>query len=186
MRKTLLWIAPFIFALSIAITAADKPKVAVQDPQKAYTGLNRCKMCHRGEKNGNMFEIWEASQHAKAYQTLLTDQAKEVYAKTGKEGKPEEDAACLKCHVTGHNVSADLTKNIKFEEGISCETCHFAGNDYWPKNVMENYDEAVKKGMNPDPKSFCITCHNAESPTFKGFDFDTYWKKIEHKVPPRQ
>ena len=35
-----------------------------------YVGSEKCKMCHKTEKQGNQFGIWEASAHAKAYATL--------------------------------------------------------------------------------------------------------------------
>ena len=35
-----------------------------------YIGVKKCKMCHKGEKKGEVFEKWEKSTHAKAFETL--------------------------------------------------------------------------------------------------------------------
>ena len=34
-----------------------------------------------------------------------------------------------------------------------------------------------------NPEELCITCHNAESPTYVDFDFAESWEKIKHNVP---
>jgi hypothetical protein len=36
----------------------------------------------------------------------------------------------------------------------------------------------------PDEKT-CLKCHNADSPTFKGFDYKAALAKIEHHIPPK-
>lgn len=157
----------------------------VSADKHAYTGATKCKICHSGEKNAMVFEKWQASPHAKAYEVLAGESAKAVYAKLGKSGDPQADPACLKCHVTGYGLDSALVAKVVATEGVTCEACHGAGGDYWKKNVMENRDLALAAGLNPDPKAACVTCHNDKSPTFKGFKFEEAWKKIEHHLPPK-
>ena len=41
----------------------------------------------------------------------------------------------------------------------------------------------MEAGMVVPNEKTCTTCHNEESPTFKGFDFATYNEKIAHPNP---
>lgn len=183
--KNVILLITFVLSFGIALIAADVPKLQVQDPQHEFAGLDRCKMCHRGDRNGNIFEKWEASPHAKAYETLASEKSKEVYAKLGKTGNPQEDPSCLKCHITGWGVDTKFTEKVKLSDGLSCESCHFAGADYWKKSIMENREEAIKQGLNPSAEKSCVGCHNEESPTYKEFEYDKFWKEIEHKIPAK-
>ena len=165
------------------------PTPAADAPAHEYVGVKKCKICHKKEEDGNQYGIWEKSAHAKAYETLATDQAKEI-AKAKGIDDPQKAAACLECHVTAYPVMADLAnQKITMEEGVSCESCHGPGSDYYKKSVME----AVSSGET-DPASVglvipkedtCTRCHNDKSPTFKGFDFKEMYKKIAHPLPKK-
>ncbi len=50
---------------------------------------------------------------------------------------------------------------------------------------MENREEAIANGMivHENLESFCIGCHNAESPTYVEFNLEEMWAKIKHSVP---
>jgi Cytochrome c554 and c-prime len=149
----------------------------------AFAGLKKCKMCHKGEKKGNIFESWQAGPHAKAYAELASEKSKLVYAELGKEGNPQEDPECLKCHVTGAGFDITLTEKIIKNDGVSCESCHNAGADFFKMSIMKVKDDAIANGLNPDPKATCITCHNEESPTYKPFVTDERWEEIKHSRP---
>jgi len=148
-----------------------------------YMGMKKCSMCHKGEVKGAIFEKWQGSQHAKAFTNLTDTAAAEVYKKLGKTGNPQQDAACLKCHITG--AGADSAKAVALikDEGVTCEACHGAGADYGKMSVMKDKAAAVAAGMSADPKATCIKCHNQESPTFKAFKFEEMWTKIAHAKP---
>ena len=47
-----------------------------------YVGAGKCKNCHRSSKAGGQFGSWQKSKHAKAFETLASDEAKFV---TGSE-----------------------------------------------------------------------------------------------------
>jgi hypothetical protein len=50
---------------------------------------------------------------------------------------------------------------------------------------MESKEESVKNGLKVYEKmeDLCISCHNAESPTYVDFKLDEYWAKIKHTIP---
>ena len=43
--------------------------------------------------------------------------------------------------------------------------------------------KSVAAGLIIPNKATCVTCHNEKSPTFKGFDYATYFAKIAHPNP---
>ena len=48
---------------------------------------------------------------------------------------------------------------------------------------MKNLTLAKSKGLIMPDEKLCKTCHNEESPNYKGFDFKTYVAKIAHNDP---
>jgi len=153
-----------------------------------FVGAETCGMCHKSDKQGSQLKIWQESKHSKAYESLKTEKADQVAKEKGFTTKAVDTPECLKCHVSGYNVDASLLgKKFKMEDGVQCETCHGAGEDYKTKKIMENKDEAIKNGLIVPTKieDFCITCHNAESPTYVDFNFAEMWDKIKHPVPEK-
>lgn len=154
--------------------------------QHSYVGANTCGMCHKSEKAGQQLSIWQNSKHAEAYKLLQTEKADKIAKEKGFETKAVETPECLKCHASGYNVDASmLEKKFSVEDGVQCETCHGPGSDYKSMKVMKNKEDAVANGLvlYEKPEELCITCHNAESPTFVEFDFATMWAKIKHNKP---
>lgn len=162
--------------------------VGVSNAENKFVGAKACAMCHKSGKGGTSFVVWEKSRHAQAYQTLLGDEAKKIAKKKGLKVAPNEAPECLKCHVTGGGSAKNVEASFKKEEGVTCEACHGAGSAF--KMVHSKGDLAKSKaaGLNPGEKTekFCTTCHNAESPTFKGFKLDAMWAKIEHGLPAKK
>jgi len=157
--------------------------------QNKYVGTKMCAPCHRSEKQGKQFDIWKNSNHAKAYQTLTTAKANEI-AKARGIAKPAAEATeCLQCHVVGYGDDAKLAeKSFDFKEGVQCETCHNAGSAYKTITVMKDNAKAVAAGMRELKdeaaiETFCKTCHNQKSPSYKDFNFKERWAKIKHEVP---
>lgn len=154
--------------------------------QPSYVGVKTCGMCHKSEKAGKQLSIWEGSKHSKAYEVLLTEKANQIASEKGFKTKAVETPECLKCHTSGSDVDASkLEKKFKIEQGVQCETCHGPGSDYKSKKVMENKEDAVAKGLKlyENPEDLCLTCHNAESPTYVDFNFAESWEKIKHNKP---
>jgi Cytochrome c554 and c-prime len=157
----------------------------------AYVGAAVCGMCHHTEKQGKQLDIWKASAHAKAYETLKTAEADSIAKAKGLTTKAVESEACLKCHVSGYNVDASLKGDkFKMEDGVQCETCHGPGGDYKTLKVMKSKDDAIANGLlfyntEADRVALCKDCHNSESPTFneKTANFTEMWDKIKHTIP---
>jgi len=152
-----------------------------------FVGATKCATCHKTAAQGEQYVKWQASEHAKAFATLATPEAKELGKKLGVED-PQKDAKCLKCHVTGYGAAAAL-HGPKYDpaEGVGCESCHGAGGDYIKKATMEGVTggtiTAASVGLViPDEKT-CKGCHNEESPSYKGFDFAKMSEKIAHPLP---
>jgi hypothetical protein len=182
MRKFILGIMVLSFTVYLlAQESADKHQ---------YVGVSKCKTCHKSAKQGEQLGKWEASKHASAYKTLLTEEAAKIAKDKGLDKAPNEAPECLKCHVTGHDADASMkAESFAMEDGVQCESCHGAGSDYRKKSIMKSREESIKNGMaailveDGSAEKLCITCHNKESPTYEGFEFKEMWTKIAHPVP---
>lgn len=160
-----------------------------QKKEFQYVGADKCKMCHKGPKNGEIFEIWLKSKHASAFTVLASEEAKAVAQKKG-IADAQKDAKCLKCHVTAYDKPAAVkTATLTLAEGVSCESCHGPGSEYKSMKAMKDLAagtiQPASVGLNPEPMKTCATCHNEQSPTFKKIDFVQAFKQIEHKVPKK-
>lgn len=153
--------------------------------ENAFVGAEKCKMCHNAPAKGAQFTRWAESRHAKAYQTLAGEEAKKLAAARG-IADPQKAPECLKCHVTGQGAPANLlTDKYKAEEGVSCESCHGAGGAYWKMEIMKDRAKSMAAGLEIPTEKTCARCHNAESPTFKGFDYKAKAAVIAHPNPQR-
>jgi hypothetical protein len=156
--------------------------------EHAFTGAAKCKTCHNKPADGAQYDQWMATKHAKAFATLASEQSKAIAKEKG-IADPQTADACLKCHVTGHGAApALLGEKYAKTEGVSCETCHGAGQAYFPMKVMKEVAAgtitAASVGLITKPtKDMCVKCHNAESPTFKAFNYDEAIKKVAHPKP---
>lgn len=152
-----------------------------------YVGVKLCSMCHKAEKTGNQFGIWQKSLHASAFTNLKTPKADELAKAKGLKKPAAESPECLECHVL--NVDAKLAdKTFDMKDGVQCEVCHGAGSAYKTMAVMKDKAKAVVAGLilykdDAAIEAKCKTCHNDKSPTFKGFVFKDMWAKIKHPVP---
>jgi hypothetical protein len=176
-----------VFSVQALVSTVGAEEEKAEAAKHEFVGAAKCKICHKKEEQGAQYTKWEASPHAKAYETLGTPEAIELGKKVGVE-KPQESDTCLRCHVTGHGAPAELlgTKYSK-EEGVGCESCHGAGGDYYKKKTMAAITageiEGASVGLVRPTKERCMECHNDQSPTFKGFDYEKYWAKIDHSWP---
>jgi hypothetical protein len=144
----------------------------------SYIGAQKCKTCHRSEKRGKQFILWEDSRHSKSYEVLFSDSALEEAEKQKLEKHPSESPECLKCHGPLYEKAPELKA-----EGVSCEICHGPGSAYKKIKIMKNREEAIKNGLLAYDsveaiKTKCQTCHTGEH-----FNFDSSWEKIKHPIP---
>ncbi len=152
-----------------------------------YVGVDKCTgACHKGESKGNQLEIWKASKHAQAFKSLQTAEADAIAKEKGFSTPAAETPECVKCHVLGKDISAsELEDTFDKTEGVQCESCHGPGSEYKKLSIMKDKEKAIANGMvvHSEGEAFCTTCHNSESPTFKGFDYAEMWEKIKHPTP---
>lgn len=163
--------------------------VGVSPADNKFTGAKMCAACHKAGKGGTAYAVWEKTAHAQAYKTLLSDAAKKIAKEKGLKTAPSESPECLKCHVTGGGAAKNTEASFKKEEGITCEACHGAASGYKMLHSKGDLAKSKAAGMDPGQKDakFCVTCHNAESPTHtSAFKLDEMWSKIEHALPAKK
>jgi len=157
--------------------------------QNKYIGVKNCSMCHKTEKQGKQFVIWQGSKHSKAYKDLMSEKAAAIAKEKGISGKPVEAKECVECHTLGKTVEASMfEKSFNIEDGVQCETCHGPGSKYKGMSTMKDKQKAIAAGLHEYKddaaiEAFCKNCHNEKSPTFKGFNFKEMRAKIIHSVP---
>ena len=154
-----------------------------------FVGAKTCMPCHKSEKTGKQFDIWQKSKHAEAYKSLATDKANEIAKSKGSSKPATETPECLACHT----ITADAKmaeKNFEAKDGVQCESCHGAGSGYKTMTIMKDKAKSIAAGMaeykdDAAIEKKCRTCHNEKSPTFKEFKFKEMWAKIKHPVPKK-
>lgn len=192
-RKRLAIIVTLVALFAISAAWVEEKNSSPHD----YAGSRKCRICHNTASKGKMHDVWSKTNHAHAYATLLTDEAKEAAKKLDID-KPEKSGECLRCHATAYGTSKKpVTKKVKVEEGVGCESCHGAGKDYSNLTIMKDRQKAMAAGLVYPAKDSCTTCHNTESPTWNperyenkkgekvGFDFEVLWEMIKHSLPEK-
>lgn len=147
-----------------------------------YIGAAKCKMCHNKAATGQQYKIWSEGPHANAMKSLSSEQALAIAAEKG-IADPATDPSCIKCHSTAGGTDESLHAGLKMSEGVSCESCHGAGSGYKSNSVMKSQEKSIAKGLIVPDEKLCRTCHNENSPTFQGFNYEESLKEIAHPVP---
>lgn len=167
--------------VGIALTAG-LASLAAADVPPTYVGAGKCRDCHKTEKQGKAYPIWEASKHAQASNALKSDAAKAAAEKAGLTVPAEQSPVCQKCHVPLAGAAAELAA-----EGVTCEACHGPGSLYKKLSVMVDREACVKNGLvvfasQDAVKAKCLSCHeNAHG--MKDWDFAKAWEAVKHDKP---
>ena len=179
----LLCVMPFVILVLFAVATSARAQEAPKGPAQ-YVGVEKCAgVCHKSEKQGKQFVIWQGSPHAKAWAVLATPEALKI-AKAKGIDDPQKSEKCARCHTTGYGVDAKLrAETFKVEDGIGCEACHGAGSNFKTMKIMKDKALAMQNGLILPDEKFCVKCHNAESPTYKKFVFAEFYKQIAHPIP---
>ena len=148
-----------------------------------FVGTKVCAECH-----SKAFAVWEKSDHAHAYDSLI-------------KGRPElknrwvsrvHDPECLACHTTGWHAQDVLRYDSGFESKEKtpqllhngCENCHGPGSRHIQLIDAGDKDAAnkeVRLTLADAKKTHCVTCHDLDNdPHFNSASFDSYWEKIKH------
>jgi hypothetical protein len=144
-----------------------------------FNGAKSCADCH--EKS---YAVWKKSKHGKAWESLV------------EKSNPARnfDPECIACHTDGWNpkellpyqhgfASEEKTPNLV---NVGCESCHGPGENHI--KAEQGADTARQEALrnmirlplkNDTAKKHCIGCHDGDNSPH--FDFETYWKKIEHR-----
>lgn len=141
--------------------------LALPDAGQLYSGSGSCAPCHP-----KAFEIWKASGHGHAMETL---------EEKGAMHAPD----CVRCHVVGFGfvsgyfdprlAEAGLQERLTDLRGVGCEECHGPGL----RHVLAPRRNHLVTHPRTSPKS-CTRCHDTEnSPRFL-VEEEAYWKKIAH------
>lgn len=154
-----------------------------------YVGATTCVgACHKSEAQGKQLDIWKESKHSQAFKTLQTQRADSIAGSRGFTTAAAETPECIKCHVLGKEiVESELSSTFDKTDGVQCESCHGPGSEYKKISIMKDKQKAAENGLilHNEGELFCTNCHNAESPTFAGFFYDTYLEKIKHSIPKK-
>jgi hypothetical protein len=145
-----------------------------------YVGSQRCKMCHPTQH-----KAWSGTDHAHALETLHHADEAEIALFTKRlkvqiKGRPDQEDACVKCHVTGFKLgggypAADSTKNAALSV-VGCESCHGPG----ARHVIAPLADKKKFITKNLTEKLCRSCHTpATSPDF---EFEKYQAKGVHAV----
>ncbi len=122
-----------------------------------YAGAEACRGCH-----ARAFDIWQASQHARACGEL--ESVGKVF-----------DPSCSGCHSVGFGqpggfLDAELTPQLS---GVQCESCHGAARAH-----AESAGKKPVTGKERSREAICRQCHTgSHSPVF---DLQKYWPKVAH------
>lgn len=162
--------------------------------ENKYIGADKCKSCHSAAESGDQHGVWKASLHAKAMETLSSDEAKKIGTEKGIADVTKADE-CVSCHVTAFGVADDqIKKGFDRAQGVQCEVCHGPGEahmkarfaaaakgDAAPGFVQVPADEIIAA-----PKEeTCKQCHNEKSPSYKPFCFHEFNAKVRHLNPKK-
>jgi len=170
-------IVVLFFAMSVLAHA--------QKSEHEFIGSKKCSLCHKSEKQGSQYPIWQKSNHAKAFETLATPEAKEVASHLGIDD-PQKSGECLRCHATAYWFGKEkVTDTIAVEEGIGCESCHGPGKDYMKMSTMKDQQKAIEAGLLLANEETCRKCHNETAPNVKEFIYKESWEKIKHPIPKK-
>ncbi|MBJ80062.1 MAG: hypothetical protein CMH60_01970 [Myxococcales bacterium] len=120
-----------------------------------YVGAAKCGSCHEAE-----YQKWLAGPHAKAHKSLTSEQL--------------ADSKCNTCHTL---VPFNTDKRFL---GVQCEQCHGGGKVYHKEYVMRDKELARAVGLVVPKAADCQTCHTADSPNIKPFNYDELWMRIAH------
>ena len=115
-----------------------------------------CETCH-----SEQFSIWQASDHARAFDTLV-------------EKSRQFNPDCLVCHTTRFEQSDGFTMRFQQAElrNVQCDACH--GN-----SARHSIDAEFLPGQKPG-KASCIKCHTPDRCLDFEKNFQKKWQKIKH------
>jgi hypothetical protein len=173
--------------------------VGAPESEHKYAGLRRCTNCHKKELIGDQYGKWKEARHAKAFESLKSEEALKIAKEKGIEGPPHEAGECLKCHATAYGLKPEQVarRPLQLSNGVQCESCHGPGQDYRRKRVMADHEKSLAAGLwlPGEDETICTECHNEDATGWDpakyeladgskvGFDFEQAKEEIAHPIP---
>lgn len=164
-----------LFPIHTAL-AEDQSTSASSSTATRFLGVSSCASsnCHGSAHprattpvlQNEFFTWFKRDKHAKAYQSLLSNEAKRMALHLG-IAAPEKEKVCLNCHAT--NAPTELRgERFSIADGVGCESCHGAA-EHWIQSHVERdstHAKNVEKGMRDlvPPRAratLCISCHSS-------------------------
>ena len=157
-----------------------------------FVGASKCGECHT-----KAFEIWQATPHAHALESLDPANQRKGFDRLHGVNRTF-DPECLSCHVAGWEPqeyfryqSGFLNEEFAEDEsekqlqtllaGNQCENCHGPGSRHIEFIEADNKEAAIKEmkvTLKQAKNKTCVQCHDADnSPKYK---FETYWEDVKH------
>ncbi|NOT29616.1 MAG: hypothetical protein HOP15_04105 [Planctomycetes bacterium] len=159
-----------------------------------YIGADKCKSCHGAAESGDQYGHWKGMKHAKAFETLASEDSKKLAAAKGIADAQKSDD-CVKCHVTAFGVpEAQIKKGFDRAQGVQCESCHGPGEQHMKArfaaaakgNASQDYVQVPADEIIAAPKmAVCVECHNERSPSYKEFCYHEFNAEIRHLNPKK-
>jgi len=163
-----------------------------------FVGVESCRLCHT-----KAYAVWKSTKHAHAYESLNVGRKDQTTKWIPRTRDPE----CLTCHVVGWNpelvsryesgfmlreLTGDHPERYTLLKGQQCENCHGPGSRHVELETLWANDRskttlatviASRKQMHRSKETaermICARCHDLENSPH--FDFQKYWKDVEHK-----
>ncbi|MFN4260727.1 MAG: multiheme c-type cytochrome [Gemmataceae bacterium] len=162
-----------------------KHVIQLQYPQARYVGSRKCRGCHP-----SAYEVWENSDHAHAYQTLVD---------ATRPSLRQFDAECIVCHVVGfgHETGFRNAEDTPLLKNVGCENCHGPGSEH-VRRPRDTQLHALMNPFKPNPHATaeeeqkrlllldqsCQQCHDIDNDVH--WNFEKKWPKIIHRTPPEE
>ncbi len=168
-----------------SVTAKGLPMPA--DSTARYVGTERCGACH-----AHAFGVWSGSDHARSGLMLDTRRGVEVKRLSETHTGPAADLDCEACHrPPSRSVRAVFSPHYYREDGVQCEICHGPGGEHDVAEVAKDTLDGHRIFVPHKNADLCQACHYSEKPLhdlaesgLPRFDYDKWWKRIEHHPPP--
>ncbi len=143
--------------LQMQVARAAGARVPMLLDPTGFSGNDVCGTCHAQE-----FATWQFTQHATAFDTLVTHSA-------------DRRTDCVGCHVVGFEQTGgyDIQRRPAHLENVGCESCHGRGGPHLSPGFVPPGESDQERYA-----EICATCHN---PTHSlGFEFGTFHPRVSH------
>lgn len=148
---SVVWAAPMV-----VMAGPCCPSLEPESPPIAR--YKACAACHYQK-----YKTWQLTKHALSV--------------TSMPAKYQGDAACLKCHATGHGtpvaaMAGPAAPGVEPQSVVACESCHGPGAEHvafnehyinWPAlgpDIEQTARQLIRKGH---PANSCVQCHARQS-----------------------